>query len=141
MTRRIWKPGESGNLAGRPKGIKNKVSLLREALISPVEAREVVAKLVESATAGDTQAAGILMDRLWPRLRPSSPAIAFPLPDADLAAQAEAVMRECADGRIPVAEASAILSSLSAVARIHETSEFERRLKALESRGFKKEGR
>lgn len=61
-------------------------------------------------------------------------------PQADLASQAEAVMREAADGNMPVADAAAILSSLSAVARIHETSEFERRLKALEERGFKREG-
>jgi hypothetical protein len=58
-----------------------------------------------------------------------------------LASQAEAVVREMADGNIPVADAAAILSSLSAVARIHETSDFEKRLKALEMRGFKKEGR
>lgn len=141
MARRIWKPGESGNPSGRPKGSRNRLTMMREALITPTEARDVVAKLVESARGGDTQAAGILMDRIWPKLRPTSPAIAFPLPDADLASQAEAVVREMADGNMPVADAAAILSSLSAVARIHETSEFERRLKALEERGFKREGR
>lgn len=141
MTRKIWKPGESGNPAGRPKGSKNRLTALREALISPSDAREVVAKLVESARNGDTQAAGILMDRIWPTLRPSSPAIAFHLPEADLASQAEAVVREMAAGVLPVHDAAAILSSLSAVARIKETSDFEQRLKALEKRGFTREGK
>lgn len=138
MAGRVWKPGESGNPAGRPKGARNKLSLMRDALVTPAEAREVVAKLVESAKGGDTQAASILMDRLWPRLKPQSPAVAFPLPDADLGSQAEAVVREMADGRMPVQDAAAILGSLSAVARIREASDLEQRIKALELRTFKR---
>ncbi len=125
-------PGKSGNPAGRPKGSRNRHSLLRESLVTASEAREVVAKLVESAKAGDTAAAGILMDRLWPKLRPQAPVAQFDLPAADLAQQAEAVVREMADGRLPVEQGSQILGSLSAVARIKEVSEFEKRLEALE---------
>lgn len=129
-----FKPGQSGNPTGRPKGSRNRLSVLREALISPADAREVVAKLVESAKAGDTAAAGILMDRLWPKLRPQAPAAQFDLPATDLAGQAEAVVREMADGRLPVEQASQILGSLGAVARIKEVSDFEKRLEALEKR-------
>lgn len=125
-------PGKSGNPAGRPKGSRNRHSLLRESLVTAAEAREVVAKLVESAKAGDTGAAGILMDRLWPKLRPQAPVAQFDLPAADLAQQAEAVVREMADGRLPVEQGSQILGSLSSVARIKEVSEFEKRLAALE---------
>lgn len=140
MARKIWKPGESGNPAGRPKGSRNRLSVMRESLITPGEARDVVAKLVESARNGDTQAASVLMDRIWPKLRPTSPAIAFPLPEADLASQAEAVVREMAAGALPVQDAAAIVASLSSVARIKQVSDFEARLKALELRGFKREG-
>lgn len=105
------------------------------------EARAVVAKLVESARGGDTQAAGILMDRLWPKLRPQSAGVAFPLQEADLASQAEAVVREMAAGGIPIADAAAILGSLSAVARIKQVSDFETRLERLEKRSLaKREG-
>lgn len=141
MARKTWKPGESGNPAGRPKGSRNRLSVMREALITPAEARAVVEKLVESARNGDTQAASVLMDRIWPKLRPAAPAIAFPLPEADLASQAEAVLREMAAGALPVQEAAAIVASLSSVARIKQVSDFEARLKALELRGFKREGR
>lgn len=141
MSRSTFKPGKSGNPRGRPVGSKNRLTAIREALITPAEAREVVGVLVASARNGDTQAAGILLDRLWPRLRPSSPAIAFPLPETDLASQAEAVMREAAAGALPVQEAAAIVASLSSVARIKQVSDFEARLKALELRGFKREGR
>lgn len=140
MARKIWKPGESGNPAGRPKGSRNRLSVMRESLITPGEARDVVAKLVESARNGDTQAASVLMDRIWPKLRPTSPAIAFPLPEANLASQAEAVVREMAAGALPVQDAASILASLSSVARIRETSDFEARLKALEMRSFKRGG-
>lgn len=127
-------PGHSGNPAGRPKGSRNRVSLLRESLVTAAEAREVVAKLVESARAGDTQAAAILMDRLWPKLKPQSPALAIPLPSGGLAAQAEAIVQEMAAGAIPVAEAGEMLSALAAVARIKEVDDFEKRLEALERR-------
>ncbi|WP_146908832.1 DUF5681 domain-containing protein [Arenimonas daejeonensis] len=133
-------PGRSGNPSGRPKGIKNRLSVLRESLVTPGEAREVVAKLVESARGGDTQAAGILLDRIWPKLRPTSPAIALALPEGDLAEQAEAVVRELAAGNLPAADASHILGSLSAVAKIKEVTEFERRLEALEKRHLFKRG-
>lgn len=127
-------PGQSGNPAGRPKGSRNRLSVLRESLVTASEARDVVAKLVESAKAGDTQAASILMDRLWPKLKSQSPALSVPLPDGDLADQAEAVVREMAAGMIPVADAGQMLGALASVAKIKEVTEFEQRLKALEQR-------
>ncbi|GGA69114.1 hypothetical protein GCM10011521_04160 [Arenimonas soli] len=129
-------PGKSGNPAGRPKGSRNRLSVLRDSLVTATEAREVVAKLVESAKAGDTQAASILMDRLWPKLKSQAPALAVPLPDGDLADQAETVVREMAAGMIPVADAGQMLAALASVARIKETVDFEKRLDALERRAM-----
>ena len=126
--------GQSGNPAGRPKGSRNRMSVLRESLVTAAEAREVVAKLVESAKAGDTQAASILMDRLWPKLKSQAPALAVPLPEGDLADQAEAVFREMASGMIPVADAGQMLTALASVVKIKESAEFEKRLRSLEQR-------
>lgn len=126
--------GQSGNPAGRPKGSRNRMSVLRESLVTAAEAREVVAKLVESAKAGDTQAASILMDRLWPKLKSQAPALAVPLPEGDLADQAEAVFREMASGMIPVTDAGQMLAALASVVKIKESAEFEKRLRSLEQR-------
>ena len=126
--------GQSGNPAGRPKGSRNRMSVLRESLVTVTEAREVVAKLVESAKAGDTQAASILMDRLWPKLKSQAPALAVPLPEGDLADQAEALFREMASGMIPVADAGQMLTALASVVKIKESAEFEKRLRSLEQR-------
>ena len=65
---------------------------------NPQQFEQMIAEL--ETIVNNTQAAGILLDRILPRLRPTSPAIAFPLPEADLASQAEAVMREAAVLRV-----------------------------------------
>lgn len=67
MTR--FKKGSSGNPAGRPKGTKTAVNLLRDGLMGREDLAEIVAVLIEKAKAGDMQAATILLDRAVPRLK------------------------------------------------------------------------
>jgi len=56
-----FKPGQSGNPAGRPKD-KTPATLLRKAIVDDMP--EIVSKLVELAKQGDIQVAKILMDRI-----------------------------------------------------------------------------
>lgn len=71
----LWKPGDSGNPAGRPQGSKNKVTLLKEAIIMDAESlvltnwEKVVKKTIELAEDGDTQCLKILWDRVIPAKR------------------------------------------------------------------------
>lgn len=68
--------GKSGNPKGRPKGSKNKVSLIREGIegqlveASEKDALDIYKKTVAMAKAGDTTCIKILMDRMWPAGRP-----------------------------------------------------------------------
>ena len=70
-----WKPGQSGNPNGRPKGSKNKLTILREAVLANAENivlenwEELVQCTVALAKAGDPTALKILWDRVIPAKR------------------------------------------------------------------------
>jgi len=71
----LWKPGQSGNPKGRPKGSKNKLSLLREAVLESAENivlsnfEDIVQATVELAKQGDATALKIVWDRIIPAKR------------------------------------------------------------------------
>jgi len=60
-----FKPGKSGNPAGKPKGARHKVTLLAEKLLDG-DAEDVVKKCIELAKAGDSSAIKLIMDRILP---------------------------------------------------------------------------
>jgi hypothetical protein len=66
-----WKPGESGNPAGRPKGSLSLTDILRRQLQETLQdgsklekAEALVAKLIAVASGGDMQAMKLILDRL-----------------------------------------------------------------------------
>src|SRR5215475_9848913 len=62
---RRFRPGVSGNPAGRPKGARNKSTLAAEALLDG-EAEALTRKAVEMALGGDTVALRLCLERLVP---------------------------------------------------------------------------
>lgn len=71
-----YKPGQSGNPAGRPPGTKSAPSLIRDLLrdgvVTEDDLRSVVAAVLTKAKAGDLAAAALLLDRTIPKLRPAA---------------------------------------------------------------------
>jgi len=69
MPTQLFKPGQSGNSKGRPKGRVSKKVLIRDQLIDALEkdAVKVVQMIVDKALKGDMVAAKIIMDRLIPQ--------------------------------------------------------------------------
>ena len=63
-----FRKGTSGNPAGKPKGTRNKATVLLEA-ISDDDLSAIVKELVTKAKSGDLTAIKILLDRLIPPLR------------------------------------------------------------------------
>lgn len=69
----LWKPGQSGNPAGKPRGAKNKHTLLKEAVLYDAQDlvlrkfKTVVEKTIELAEEGDSTCLKILWDRVLPK--------------------------------------------------------------------------
>jgi hypothetical protein len=73
-----FQPGQSGNPAGRPRGSRNRRTIIVEKLLDD-SASELTTAAIERATAGDPAALRACMDRVVPRLRHR--ALDFALPD------------------------------------------------------------
>ena len=109
-----WKPGQSGNPKGKPKGCKHKATRFAEALISG-EAEAIVRKAVEGALAGDAACLRLCLDRLAPPVKELPLSIELP-PIAGAADAVQAlsrVIQSVAKGDIPLAKARPLLAWLS----------------------------
>ena len=131
----LWKPGQSGNPAGRPRG-GGRAHELREQIRACVP--DVVAKLVEQAKEGDVGAARLLLERVLAPIKSVELAQAIDLPAAaDLADKGRAVLQAAADGLIPASYAASLITAIGSLARVVETDELVRRIAALEGKNGK----
>lgn len=129
--RGTFAPGNPGG-PGRPPG-RGPAAEMREALATDLG--RIIDVVREQALAGDQQAQRMLLDRLFPTLRPVDLTTALALPaDGTLADQARAVVQAAADGDLAPAQAAQIVSALGGVAKIIETTELLKRIEALEAR-------
>ncbi len=133
-----FKPGQSGNPLGKPKGAKHASTKLRDAIASDLQA--IVAALVEKAKEGDTAAAALLFSRTLPPLRPMSDSPEVPLSGSTLDERAEAVTSAALSGQISPTGATELMGLLTQQARIHEVSELAERLERIEN-ALKLEGK
>jgi hypothetical protein len=128
-----FKPGQSGNPAGKPKGARNKTSLAVEALLDG-EGEGLTRKAIELAKAGDIQALRLCLDRILPP-RKDRP-VSFELPEIESPKQAadaiSSVLIAVAKGHITPAEASEVSKIVEVYVRSVETTELAERLERLE---------
>lgn len=128
---RRWQPGQSGNPNGRPRGSKNKKSLVAEEF--ELQGSAVAQKVVEAALGGDMQAATLVLQRICPPLRPKAEKTPFDLnADAPLAEQAQQIMGAIAHGYIDIDTGRILIGCLSSLASLKQVDEFEHRIAALE---------
>jgi hypothetical protein len=116
---RPFKPGESGNPAGRPKGARNHSTIAAEMLLEG-EAQALTRKAIELAKGGDTTALKLCLERLLPP-RKDRP-LSFELPPIqsheDSARATSAVLAAVAEGRIAPSEALIVMSLIEAHNRV-----------------------
>jgi hypothetical protein len=101
-------PGVSGNPAGRPKGARNRASLIEDALRDG-EAEAIVRRMVELALDGDRATLRFCAERLLPR--PKGRPVELDLAagqESDPEAVIAAVLRAVADGEVTPDEAATI---------------------------------
>lgn len=124
-----FKPGQSGNPAGRPKD-KTPATLLRKSIADDMP--EIVKTLVELAKGGDVQAAKVLLDRICPPLRPQALPIALPV-NGSLTEQGSEIIKATMTGQIPPDIGSQLITALSHQAKIVEIDDLTKRIEALEA--------
>lgn len=128
-----FRPGQSGNPKGRPRGVATQAKL-RAAIAEDLP--DIIAALVEGAKAGDTTAARLLLDRVFPALRPVD--LPAPLPrGADLSDPTQgpaAILAGLAAGALTPEQAASYAATLAHIAKVREITELEERITALEQR-------
>lgn len=123
--------GSSGNPRGRPPMLSPE---LRERLDTATP--EIIDKVVEKALQGDLAAAKIILDRTAPISKQSSASVSIPelaTAGTTLADKAGAILSSVASGDCPADVGAVLMQSLTALARIIEVDELEKRIAALES--------
>lgn len=125
-----FKPGQSGNPAGKPKGTKHATTAMREAIAADLP--EIIQALATKAKDGDTQAASLLLSRCLPPLRPQSEPEAIPVDGDGLAARADAIAAASLRGEISPTTAAELMAMLNAQARVLEVADLNERISRLE---------
>jgi hypothetical protein len=130
-----FKPGQSGNPAGKPKGLRNRATLALEALLDG-EAEELTRKAIELGKGGDMAALRLCLDRIIPPRKDRHVAFALPAMNGpvDAVKGLASIVTAVASGELTPSEASELTKPVEGYARVLETVDHEERLKALEGR-------
>jgi hypothetical protein len=125
-----WKPGQSGNPAGRPPGV-GEIGKLRAAIGERVP--ELLAAMMVKALEGDVGAARLLLERAVAPLKAAEQAESISLPDGSLTDQGRAVLRAVAAGELAPGQGAALLGAIGTLARVTEIDELNARITKLEN--------
>jgi hypothetical protein len=127
--------GISGNPAGKPKGTRNKTTLVLEAILDG-DAPELMRKAVQLAKSGDVSMMRLCLERLIPP-RKDRP-VAFDLPplstSADAAKAMLAIVQAVAAGKITASEAFEVSRIIESFAETLKVNELGARIANLEQK-------
>ena len=127
----MFTKGKSGNPSGRPKGIQDKRTALRD-LLTP-HAPDLIAKAVELAMQGDTTALRMCIDRLIPPLKAQATRTQLDA-SGSLSECGEAILKAITAGELDPATGNSLIGALATQAKLLEVTAIEERLTALEER-------
>src|SRR5262245_1886149 len=128
-----FQKGQSGNPAGRPRGIVNRATALAQTLLSE-RAEGIARKVIELAEAGDMAAIRVCMERLVPPIKHHPVAVELPpLENAVDSVEAMAsIAAAVAAGDLTAAEAAELAKVVNVYVGALASKAFEERLSALE---------
>lgn len=129
----LFQPGESGNPLGRPKGARNKATVLAETLIDG-QAEKIVQKIVELALAGDGPALKLCLERILPPMksRPVNIKLSETKTAEGVAEAQSTVVLAVAEGTLTPDEGTTLSGILEARRKAIETQDHESRIAELE---------
>jgi hypothetical protein len=132
--------GKSGNPKGRPKGGRNRATILADQLFDEKlfgddnKAEAIITKAIEMAEGGDTACMRLVFERIAP-VRKDRP-VHFELPKMaeakDAVTASAAIVAAVAAGELTPAEAGELAKVVDGYARTLQAVEFEERLSKLE---------
>ena len=129
----LFKPGQSGNPAGKKPGTRNRATRALEELLEG-QGEALTQKAIDMALAGDTVALKICIDRIYPA-RKDRP-VTFALPPItsarDAADIAAAVAEAVAAGQVTPSEAAEIGKVIEIYVKAYQTAELDDRNVRLE---------
>ena len=127
-----WKPGETGNPAGRPRG-QAEITKIRASLVDDLPA--ILGGLILAAKSGDIQASRLILERILPPMRAIEQPVVMPFPDGGtLTAKASAVLSAAAAGELAPTQAAQLIAALGTLAKITELDELAARIASLEEK-------
>lgn len=125
-----FKPGQSGNVAGRPKGSRDRKNVVAAEFAK--EGSAIARVVIDAAKEGDMQAASLILTRISPPLRAQAEKVSFQLdPDAPIADQARQILAATANGDIDPDTCKLLLDCLSAYIGMKDMETFIAEFKRL----------
>ena len=128
-----FKPGQSGNPAGKKPGTRHKVTLLAEKLLDN-EAEDVIRVCIELAKSGDSTAIKMILDRVLPPRKDRPVSLVLPqLENVEDATKAmKSITNAVIESEITPSEAQILSAVIENYRKVMETTELEKRLTVLE---------
>jgi len=129
-----FKPGQSGNPSGRPKGARNKSTVAAEALLDG-ESESLTRRCIDLAMEGDPTALRLCLSRILPVKRERTIELDLPALEGsqDSLRAIGTVLEAVGAGEITPSEGQAVASLLETHRRTFEVEALEHRIEILEA--------
>lgn len=127
--------GKSGNPLGRPRGVRNRATVLAEKLFED-DIEEICKQAIDQAKKGNVHAIKLILDRILPIKKEAS--IFIDLPNVnnaqDILKAVNRVAEAVCEGKVTPSEGELLTRIIDRQAKAIELSDFELRLRSLEEK-------
>ena len=130
-----WRKGQSGNPKGRPRGARNKATVVAEMLLDN-QAKALTQVCIDRALAGDSVALRLCLERILPPRKDRHVCLSIPtIADAkDVPHVLTVILGSVSGGQLTPDEGVRLAQVVEQLRKAIETTELEQRIATLEQR-------